>query len=114
MDEAYIELLDEEDKKVAIPKLPKGVKKLETLAGKKFEVLRRSEPMPTVGAGFGTGGESTNWVYLKCPFCGMEFKALERYGCFHHNVIPGGCPNCNFPHNIHNALMNALRKRRKK
>lgn len=91
--------------KPVIPKLPEDEKELSDLLDRNFEVLYESRAVSEHGGEYRPGGVAITDLTLKCPFCGMEFNATRRSGCFMHNISPDTCPNCNFPKNVLDAAI---------
>ena len=92
-----------------IPKLPETLEECEALLKKHFELVKNEGMETTQGGGYGTGGESASKLVIRCPFCGFEFDAIERAGCFHAELTPSDCPNCQFPHSIINQTYKITR-----
>lgn len=110
----YEELLNVDREKPPIPKLPKTIKELNALLEKRLTALWESKPVSEYGGEYHPGGIAVTDVELGCPFCGMKFKAVRKSGCFMHDLSPGTCPNCNFPTNVLNALMNLSKRGKRK
>lgn len=101
--------------KPAIPELPKTIEELESLLKERFKVLSTTDPISaTTGGEWHAGDIALTISERECPFCGMQFQATVRSGCFGGSVNPHSCPNCNFPNNVVHALLRNRRNKKKK
>lgn len=101
-------------KKPSIPEFPKTIEGLENLLNKKFKILWESDPVSaTTGGEYHPGDIALTNVKKECPFCGMQFDAIRKRGCFGGSELPSACPNCNFPNNVFNVWINLMNLRKK-
>ena len=100
----------EHRQKPPVPDLPKTDEELRALLKKGFTVLCETRPVSILGGEYHPGGVAITKVELKCPFCGKEFEAIRKSGCFMRDLSPNSCPNCSFPNNISKELYKIERK----
>jgi len=92
--------------KPSIPELPKTTEELEGLWHRGFRDLWESSPVDErTGGKYHPGGVAVTTIERECPFCSMRFQAVRKSGCFMHYIHPDSCPNCSYPNNILNALL---------
>ena len=89
--------------------MPKNLEELNALTKKQFKTIyqSRSARLP-----FSRIDETI--LVLECPFCSTQFDAISREGCFGGTTTPSTCPNCDFPHNVIDAYVEVIRKKKTK
>ena len=96
-----------------IPELPKTKKALAKLLEKNIQTIWSGESVTPEGDFYEPGNIGISIVLRLCPHCKHQFKAIERSGCFRHNVEPENCPNCGFPKTVVDKLIELEKKTKK-